>query len=97
VPLADLAKHPADSLVDKVFAVVEQALGDLDRVGKIILADEMVGRDNADSPLPEAPRCGESIQGITSLVNQVPADNLPLPRLRGYSDCAGFPGSIAPS
>ena len=41
VALADLAEHPAGRLVDQVFPVAEQALGDPESVGKIPQPDEV--------------------------------------------------------
>jgi hypothetical protein len=49
VSLADLAEHPAGCLVDQVGAIAQQALRDPQAIGEVTLADEISGRDDADS------------------------------------------------
>src|SRR5438552_3404297 len=59
VALPDLAQHPADSLVHQVLSVVQQQLGDLQRVIEVALPDEMVRGDHRDAPPPDALRARE--------------------------------------
>jgi len=76
VPLPNLAQHPAHGLVDQVFLVAQQFLGDPERIGEIAVTDEPVGRHNADSPLPEAPRFRQAVERFAAPGFQVAADDL---------------------
>src|SRR5262249_39888879 len=51
--LADLAQHPANSLLDQVVYVVQQDFGDSERVIKLFVADKLPRADDGNPPLPK--------------------------------------------
>ena len=76
IPLPDLPQHPACRLVDQVLLVPEQPLADPERVGEVAMTDEPVGRQDADSPLPEARGLRQPVERLAAPVLQVAADDL---------------------
>jgi hypothetical protein len=66
VPFADLPEHPAYGFVNQVFPIPQQPLGNPERVGEVILTDEVVSRNNANPPLPEAFRRRQAIEWLAA-------------------------------
>lgn len=54
VPFPDFAEHPSDSFMDQILPIRQKPFSDPERISKVVLADEVVRRDNADPPFPEA-------------------------------------------
>ena len=77
VVLAAFAQHTADRLVDEVFVVAEQPLGDRERIVEIIAADEEQRGEDRRASLPEVRRSGEVTEQIPRLVDQVATDDVP--------------------
>jgi len=48
----NLAQHPPDGFMHKVFRVLQEAAGKIQRVGEVSVFDEMKCGDNGDSPIP---------------------------------------------
>lgn len=44
IAVADLAEHPANGLVHEVVLIVQQKLGEFERIGVVVFTDEVVGR-----------------------------------------------------
>jgi len=61
-PLAHLAKHPADGLVNEVMGIAEQDLGDRERVGIVVFQEKIMRRDDGDALVPEILRSREPVQ-----------------------------------
>jgi len=76
IPLPDLPQHPAHCFVDQVLFVLQQLLSDPERVGEVAVTDEPVGRQDADSPFPEARRLRQPVEGLAAPVLQMAADDL---------------------
>jgi len=62
ISFADLAEHPTDGLVNQVLFVVEQSLGDANRVVEFADANEVLCRDDRDASLPQILRSRESVE-----------------------------------
>jgi hypothetical protein len=58
VALSHLSQHPTHRLVDQIVGIPEEKPGDVQCRPELILLDEMIGRDNGDSPLPNVIRFG---------------------------------------
>ena len=54
IAVSDLAQHPSYRLVDEVFIVGDEVLRNSDCSGEIVALDEVVGRDDRDTTLPQA-------------------------------------------
>src|SRR5204863_9408043 len=76
VALPDLAQHPADSLVHQVLSVVQQQLGDLQRVIEVALTVEMVRGDHLDATPPDALRARELAKGRARSAQEMNADDI---------------------
>jgi hypothetical protein len=71
-----LAQPPSCGLVDQVVLVLEQHLGDLERVGHVALPDEVGGADDSGAALPHVPGARQPVQEIARLVEQVASDDV---------------------
>jgi len=66
-PLADLAQHPADGLVNEVVLVVQEALRQPKGRPRIALLDVPEGREHRDPPVPHRGRGGELVKELGAL------------------------------
>ena len=57
--LSDFSQHPACCLVDQVFLVLQQFLANLQRIGEVVISNEVLRRDDGDPALPKGLRFGE--------------------------------------
>ena len=76
VSLAGLAHPTADGLVDQVVLVVDEHLGDPERVRRIVLADEVVRGDDGGSSLIHVLGSCKPVQDVAGLVEEVAADHM---------------------
>jgi hypothetical protein len=53
VALFRLAQHPADRFVNQVFAIVQQQIGEGERIADVTVPDEVLCRDDGNPPLPQ--------------------------------------------
>ncbi len=52
ITISHFAEHPSDCFVHQVFGVVQQNLGDFERVIKIVSPNEIEGGENRNASLP---------------------------------------------
>ncbi len=64
VALADLAEHPADSLVHQVVLVVQKLCGELQGVAELPGADKGEGGEDGDTLLPEVAAGGKTVENF---------------------------------
>jgi hypothetical protein len=76
VALADLPQHPAGRLLDKVFPVVDQHLGDGERLCEIAAANREERREHGDAARPQGPRTPQTHKCGAPLAIEIPADDM---------------------
>jgi hypothetical protein len=76
VAIADLAKHPADGLVNEVFSIADQNSRECERVLELAQPDEMECRHYRDAPAPEIARAGKHVERLARTFLEVRADDL---------------------
>src|SRR6185295_15480526 len=76
IDVAGRAQHPTGRFVNQVLFVAEQHLGDLKGVSSIAVPDQLTGRYDRSSPLPNVFRTCKSVQDIARMIAQVDAEDV---------------------
>ena len=82
IPLTDFTQHPAYRFVHQVFLIRKQQPGNCQRVGKLIIFNEVKRGNDRNAPLPEAFRARQSIERASVFIRQIGAHN----QIRGQID-----------
>jgi hypothetical protein len=75
VAIADFAQHPTRRFVNEVMLVVEQELGESERVGERALPDERQRGQDRDTALPEIVGAREAVQRSPIALCEIAADD----------------------
>ena len=76
VAVADLAKHPANGFLNEIVLVLDEHVGDRERVGEVAVPDVVRGRDHRDAPLPHGLRSRETPEKDALAFLEMGADDL---------------------
>ena len=76
VPLAGLAHPSADGLLDQIVIIVDQHLGDRERLRGVALSDEVIRGDDGGSALTHLLGPSQLVEDVARLVEQVAADDV---------------------